>query len=83
MNEAIANAITTLEDAVLDNLRDLEPDWMKFKRAIARDTGIPTDILTVILRRLKLDGRIMLQDTWDGGMLSGSGYRLQHNKKDM
>ena len=70
--------ISEMEDAVLFELSKLDPGFMQYKWSISEETGIPEDVLTVILRRLKYEGKIRLEGTfceWNG-MASGSGYRL-------
>lgn len=70
--------LKTMEACIIDNLMDLEEGYGRRKFAISKQTGIPEDILTVLLKRLKLKGRVQIIMIWneDTGLPNGSGYRL-------
>lgn len=74
-------SIKAMEQSVLDSFLDMEKGYGRRKIAIQKNTGIPMDILTVILKRLKYAGKIqiiMLFSEYDG-MVSGCGYCLSGN----
>jgi len=70
--------LKTMEVCIIDNLTDLEEGYGRRKYAISKQTGIPEDILTVLLKRLKLRGKVQIIMIWseDTGLPNGSGYRL-------
>ena len=70
--------INQMEVAVIENLSNLEDGYGRRKHAISKQTGIPEDILTVVLKRLKLAGKIKLIMIFSEstGMPNGSGYCL-------
>ena len=70
-----------MEEAILANLRTLQKGYGKRKWAIAKETGIPIDILTVILKRLKIDGKVELIMIWSESTCApdGSGYCVTGN----
>lgn len=76
-----APAIAEMKEAVINDLKKLSKGYGKYKRAISRDTEIPVDILTVILKQLKYDGKIELIMIWSEttGRPNGSGYCLTGN----
>ena len=78
INEHFSSVIAEMEDAILLNLADVEPGYGRRKWAIAEQTGIPEDVLTVLLRRLRYTGRIKLITTWSEteSLPDGSGYCL-------
>lgn len=67
-----------MEASILTYLADLEKGCGSRKWAISEETGIPIDILTVLLRRLKLAGKIELIVIWSEWTCApdGSGYCL-------
>lgn len=69
---------------ILKNLSDLEPGYGRRKWAISEATGIPEDIITVLLKRLKYAGKVELVVIWNErtGNPDGSGYCLQSVHKD-
>jgi DNA-binding transcriptional regulator LsrR (DeoR family) len=71
-----------MEQAILNNLSSLEYGYGKRKKSISKETGIPEDILTVLLKRLKYKGKVELIMIWceHEGTPNGSGYRLTINK---
>jgi len=78
----IAAAISEMEQAILGNLSNLEPGHGRRKWAIAEDTGIPEDILTVLLKRLKDAGKVKIITVWseETHRPDGSAYCLQAPK---
>ena len=74
-------AIFEMEKAILKNLSNLEKGYGRRKKIISQQTGIAEDILTVLLRRLKLDGKVELIMIWSEskGTPNGSGYCLTGN----
>ncbi len=77
------NYINEMEQSVLDCLSDLDKGYAKLKWAIAKETGIPVDILTPILKRLKYEGKIELMMIWSEETCrpDGSGYCLTAKNK--
>jgi len=77
------DAIAHMEVHVLMVLAGLELGYGYRKWAIMEQTGIPMDILTVILKRLKYAGKIELIMIFDEstGHPDGSGYCLTAKKK--
>lgn len=73
--------ISEMETAVLKNLSDLDKGYGRRKYAISEETEIPQDILTVLLKRLKIQGKIELIMIWSEatGRPNGSGYCLTGN----
>lgn len=71
--------IYEMESQVLENLSDLEKGYGRRKWKISEQTGIPEDLLTVILRRLKYSGKVQLIMIFseETGLPNGSGYCLQ------
>ena len=74
-------AIAEMKEAIIDDLKELSKGYGKYKKYIAKDTGIPVDILTVLLKQLKIEGKIELIMIWSEstGMPNGSGYCLTGN----
>lgn len=75
------NAIKAMQSDVTDFLqKQIEKEGYGigyFKHYISEQTGIPEDILTVILKQLKYAGRIKLIQVVDQFSIpSGSGYCL-------
>lgn len=70
-----------LERLIIESLSDLDIGYGKRKWAIAKETGIPNDILTVMLKRLKYKGIIELIMIWSEstGAPDGSGYCMTGN----
>jgi hypothetical protein len=68
--------VSEMENSVLEILKKLEKGYALRKWAISRDTGIPIDILTVILKRLKDSKKIELIMIFDDSTCKadGSGY---------
>ena len=71
--------IEEMEQAVLDCLSPLENGYGMRKWAISEETGIPEDVLKVILKRLKDSDKIELIMIFSEstGMADGSGYCLK------
>lgn len=79
VSERFYSSITEMENEILANLSDLDSGYGRRKWAISKQTGIPEDILTVLLKRLKLAGKVELIMIWSEstGLPNGSGYCLQ------
>ena len=73
-----ASAIAEMKEAVINDLKKLSKGYGKLKWAISKDTGIPIDILTVLLKQLKYEGKVELMMIWSEstGKPDGSGYCL-------
>lgn len=67
-----------MEEAVISFLSKYDAGMACRKWHIADETGIPEDILTVILKRLKDKGKIKIARVFseDTGLANGSGYAL-------
>lgn len=74
-------AIAEMKQAIIKSLSELSKGYGKRKWAIEKDTGIPVDILTVLLKQLKYEGKVELIMIWSEstGMPDGSGYCLTGN----
>lgn len=70
--------INKMEQSVIESLSGMDKGYGMRKFYIQKKTGIPIDMLTVILKRLKLAGKIELIMIWSesNGRPNGSGYRL-------
>lgn len=79
VSERFSSAIAEMESEILANLSDLDRGYGRRKWAISKQTGIPEDLLTVLLKRLKLAGKVDLIMIWSEstGLPNGSGYCLQ------
>ena len=64
VSERFSSTITEMENEILSNLSDLDSGYGRRKWAISKQTGIPGDILTVLLKRLKLAGKVELIMIW-------------------
>jgi len=71
-------AIAEMKEAILNDLKKLSKGYGKLKWAISKDTEIPVDILTVLLKQLKYEGKVELIMIWSEstGKPDGSGYCL-------
>ena len=67
-----------MESSIIDNLFALEEGYGRRKWSIAEQTGIPEDVLTVLLKRLKHQGKVKIITSWCeiNGTPNGSGYCL-------
>jgi predicted transcriptional regulator len=74
--------IAQMEEAIIEDLKGLRKGYSKYKKNIAIDTEIPVDIITVLLKRLKIQGKIEITMIWSEytGMPNGSGYCLTDQK---
>lgn len=79
--ESFNSSIQKMENAILENLAQLEQGYGARKWAISKDTGIPEDVLTVLLKRLKDKNKVELMMIWceHNGTPNGSGYCLKGN----
>ena len=76
-----SSVISEMEYSILQNLYDLDKGYGRRKYVISKQTGIPEDLLTVFLKRLKINGKIELIMIWSEskGTPNGSGYCLTGN----
>ena len=67
------------QNEILKDLSKLEKGYGKKKIGIERTTGIPIDILTVLLKRLRKDGKVEIIHFFneDTNLCDGSGYALK------
>ena len=75
----IKHIIESLENIVLKSFEGYENGYCLRKFYISDLTGIPEDVLTVLLKRLKDAGKIEIQSTFSeiNGLADGSGYRIK------
>jgi len=73
------HVLKEMENDVISYLSELEEGYASRKHSISKATGIPIDILTVILKRLKTLQAIEIVTVWreDNGIINGSGYCLK------
>jgi len=71
-------AIAEMKEAIINDLKKLSKGYGKLKWAISKDTEIPVDILTVLLKQLKYEGKVELIMIWSESTCKpdGSGYCL-------
>lgn len=75
--------IQIMEQSIIDVLTELHNSkgvgYSIRKWQIQKETGIPQDVLTVLLRRLKFAGKVQLNVIWseETCLPNGSGYSLQ------
>lgn len=77
--------INEMEREIINHLEKLDFGYASRKWKISTDTTIPLDILTVILKRLKLKGMIEIGMIFseDTGLANGCGYKLSQNMKSL
>jgi DNA-binding transcriptional regulator LsrR (DeoR family) len=70
--------IKVMEQTIIENLKELGYMEGRRKWSISKKTGIPEDVLTVLLKRLKVEGKVKLIMIWSEstGLPDGSGYCL-------
>jgi hypothetical protein len=74
--------LQAMEYHILHYLQNMQKEygknWGFRKYQIVKNTGIPMEILTILLRRLKYRGKVELIMIWceEKGTPNGSGYRL-------
>lgn len=75
--------IEYMEGLILIELSKLEKGYGNRKFHLSKKTGIPEDVLTVLLKRLKIRGKIELIMIWseNTGLPDGSGYALAGSLK--
>lgn len=61
--------IREMEQSIIDYLRDQKKGYGFRKNQISKATGIPLDVLTVLLKRLKDRGEIDLIMIWSDGCI--------------
>tara|TARA_R110000823_G_scaffold221193_1_gene349706 strand:- start:3115 stop:3438 length:324 start_codon:yes stop_codon:yes gene_type:complete len=66
------------EHKILDELDKLEPRYVKFKWSLAKKTNINPQLLTILLKKLRQEGVVMIMPicSESTGLASGSGYCL-------
>ena len=76
----IALGVEDMKQVIMDDLSKLEYGYSKYKWSIERDTGIPMYMLTVLLKQLKIEGKIELDGIFDEatGLLDGTGYHITY-----
>lgn len=74
-------AIEQMKEAIVNDLKKLSKGYCKYKKHISKDTKIPIDVLTVLLKQLKIQGEIeiIMIFSEETGMPNGSGYCLTGN----
>ena len=79
--ERFSAVIAEMKQAIITSLETLNKGYGRSKHGISRDTGIPVDILTPLLKQLKYQGMIELIMFWceETGIPNGSGYCLVGN----
>lgn len=70
--------ILEMKAAIIECLTNLEKGYGLYKQHISTETEIPIDILTVLLKQLKNEGKIELIMIWSEETCrpNGSGYCL-------
>lgn len=73
--------ITTIEEMkaeIIKTLSRLSEYQVQRKWSISRDTGIPVEVLTVLLKQLKSEGKVAISMIFDQdtGLADGSGYKM-------
>ncbi len=70
--------ILRMKKSIIQHLSTLENGYCASKSNISKATGIPVDILTILLKRLKDDGYVQLMNVWSEQHYrpDGSGYCL-------
>jgi len=81
ISENFLVSINKMKESIISDLENLRKGYGKRKLGISENTGIPIDILTVLLKQLKLEGKIELIMIWDeeNSTPNGSGYCLTGN----
>lgn len=76
INSHFSSTIEEMKKSIIENLAELDLGYGRRKKYISKQTGVPEDILTVLLKQLKYDGKVELIMTWDEdkGIPAGSGY---------
>jgi hypothetical protein len=77
-NKRFTDVINEMKNSIINDLYTLEKGYGKRKWSISENTGIPIDVLTVLLKELKIEGKIELIMIWDeeDSTPNGSGYCL-------
>jgi len=80
-NKNFSVSINKMKESIILDLSTLEKGYGKRKWSISENTGIPIDILTALLKQLKLEGKIELIMIWseEDSTPNGSGYCLTNN----
>lgn len=75
-------AIKQMENKILGTLSELDWGYGITKEPLSERTGIPIDILTVLLKRLRKSGdvKLIMFISEYTGLCAGSGYCLTNNK---
>ena len=71
----------SLEERIIEDLGTLEKGQGRYKWAISKRTGVPTGLLTLLLKKLRHEGKVQIIRLFDerDGKVAGSGYRLTEN----
>jgi len=69
-----------MKDDIISSLSDLDDGWAMRKWEIQEETSISMNILTVLLKELKHDGKIRIMMIWneETGLPNGSGYCINN-----
>jgi hypothetical protein len=80
-NKRFTHVINEMKLSIIEDLHTLEKGYGKRKWSISENTGIPIDVLTVLLKQLKIEGKIELIMIWcdQDSTPNGSGYCLVNN----
>lgn len=73
-----------MKQSIIDCLGKLEKGYGHRKWRMSRETGIPEDVLTVLLKQLRHEEKVQLIMIWseDTGQPNGSGYCLKGNLRE-
>ena len=80
-NKNFLVSINKMKESIILDLQNLRKGYGKRKLGISENTGIPMDLLTVLLKQLKIEGKIELIMILDeeNSTPNGSGYCLTGN----
>jgi len=83
-NKNFLVSIDKMKESIILDLQKLNKGYGKRKWSISENTGIPINVLTVLLKQLKIEGKIELMMIWseEDSTPNGSGYCLTGNLKD-
>lgn len=80
-NKNFLVSIDKMKESIILDLQKLNKGYGKRKWSISENTGIPINVLTVLLKQLKIEGKIELMMIWseEDNTPNGSGYCLTGN----
>lgn len=80
-NKNFLVSIDKMKESIILELSTLKKGYRKRKWSISENTGIPIDVLTVLLKQLKIEGKIEIIMIWseEDSTPNGSGYCLTGN----